>query len=150
MPLIPLIAAGLTLALAGGWDLKTGRIPNFITLGSLLLAFIELLIDPGRALASFCGFFALTLIPLLLFYHSKGRGIGGGDIKLLAAVGAWLGPELGLSLTLTALCLAAVTGLSIALYRKRSLKTIQLRLGPYFACSFALLLFFSSVQNPPW
>jgi leader peptidase (prepilin peptidase)/N-methyltransferase len=40
------------------------------------------------------GFFIISGFLLLLFYASKGRGIGGGDIKLMAGAGLLLGWEL--------------------------------------------------------
>ena len=40
------------------------------------------------------GFFAVSLFLLILYIATKGRGIGGGDIKLMAAAGLLLGWKL--------------------------------------------------------
>ena len=147
MLVTPLLFSGLTLALAGVTDLKTGKIPNILTFGSLLAALLYLIFRPQYAFNSICGLFTLSLLPLLLFYYSKGQGVGGGDIKLLAALGAWLGPEAGLALTLSALTMATLVGLGLSISQRRSLRTIHLRLGPYFAAAFILLLLFSYVRE---
>ena len=84
------IAIGLVV-IAVAWDLATRRIPNLLTFGAALAAFavhayVEGWTGAGTSLAGwvvgaafFFPFFAL-------------RGMGAGDVKLLAAVGAWLGP----------------------------------------------------------
>jgi prepilin peptidase CpaA len=91
--LLPLL---LSLWMAWG-DLKTRRIPNYLTLGTALagLGFQAALHGWGGLLAGFQGLalgFGLLIIPYLL------HGMGAGDVKALAALGAWLGPRLTLGL----------------------------------------------------
>jgi len=90
----------LPLALAAwiGWrDLKTRRIPNFLTLGVALSGLAFQLAYHGwsgltdGALGLVLGF-GLLFLPYLL------GGMGAGDVKALAALGAWLGPVLVLYL----------------------------------------------------
>lgn len=84
--LLPLL---LSLAIAG-WDLKRRRIPNYLTLGGALaglgfqLGYYGL---PGLldGLAGLGLGFGLLLVPYLL------GGMGAGDVKASAALGAWLG-----------------------------------------------------------
>jgi len=83
---------GLTIAsLACVTDLRTRRIPNVLTFGAalagLLYQFVSGGID-GLGHAAL-GWLAGGLIFILPFAV---RGLGGGDVKLLAALGAWLGP----------------------------------------------------------
>lgn len=54
------------------------------------------------------GFFAVSSFLLLIFYASKGRGIGGGDIKLMAGAGLLLGWELILLAFFIGCVLAAI------------------------------------------
>ena len=84
--ILPLL---LSLGMAG-CDLKTRRIPNFLTLGGVLgglgfqLGYHGL---PGLldGLAGLGLGFGLLLGPYLL------GGLGAGDVKASAALGAWLG-----------------------------------------------------------
>lgn len=111
------ITAALLLALlltAAVSDLRSHRIPNWVCAGILLLGFMAQCAEPGwtgplRALAGP----ALALLCLLPFYAR--RAVGAGDVKLLAAAGAWLGPlgvTLAAGVTLLSGLLLAVAGLA--------------------------------------
>ncbi len=85
--LFPLI---LTLWIAVG-DIRTHRIPNYLTLGIALsgLGYQIGLHGLDGAFQGILGLilgFGLLIIPYLL------GGMGAGDVKALAALGAWLGP----------------------------------------------------------
>jgi prepilin peptidase CpaA len=91
-PLLVAEAAAVGTGLvACGTDLAWRRIPNVLTFGSALggiawHAWADGLAGAGWALAGWvvgCS----VLLPLYLL-----RSLGAGDVKLLAAFGAWLGP----------------------------------------------------------
>ena len=72
-------------------DFRTKKIPNWITVPAAITGLAYHAIAPGGsgillALAGFAVGFALLLLPWLL------GGGGMGDVKLLAALGVWLGP----------------------------------------------------------
>jgi prepilin peptidase CpaA len=72
-------------------DVRTRRIPNLLTFGGALCAFVFFLIVGGlpalgHSLAGW-GVGLALFMPIFLL-----GGMGAGDVKLLAAVGAWLGP----------------------------------------------------------
>ncbi|MGH9172892.1 MAG: A24 family peptidase [Vicinamibacterales bacterium] len=73
------------------WDLSTRRIPNVLTFGAALLAFVTHgSLDGWSALGMSLGGWAVGVaffFPLFAL-----GGMGGGDVKLLGAIGAWLGP----------------------------------------------------------
>ena len=72
-------------------DLRTGRIPNLLTFGAagLALAFHGLAGNLGASGWSLAGW--LVGITLFVPFFWLG-GMGAGDVKLLAALGAWVGP----------------------------------------------------------
>ena len=104
---LPLIGASLTACFVAYTDQRTGKMPNLITLGSLGLAFSAQALLSGKEaiLTAFLGFVFCSLAPAGLFFFTKGQGIGGGDVKALMAIGAWLGPGLGLEAELFSLIL---------------------------------------------
>jgi prepilin peptidase CpaA len=85
-------AAVLTTAMiAVICDVRTRRIPNVLTLGSAVAALAFSLADGGLRGAGMA--MAGWLVgAALLFPIFALRGMGAGDVKLLAALAAWLGP----------------------------------------------------------
>lgn len=73
-------------------DLRSRRIPNALTLSAALAGLLAhwLIGGPEGALFSASGWLVGLLVFLPFFML---RGMGGGDVKLLAALGAWLGPQ---------------------------------------------------------
>lgn len=87
------IAVGAFTAAAAVVDIRLHRIPNYLTVPAAVLGLLYHMIlgenAPMSGLTSLAGFavgFSLLLLPWLL------GGGGMGDVKLLAALGSWLGP----------------------------------------------------------
>ena len=89
-------------ALIDGWKLK---VPNWLTFHMVIggLAFATYTGGSAGLLWAFAG--AVVGLALLLPLHMIG-GMGAGDVKLMAGIGAWMGP----SLTLGAFVVSVLAG----------------------------------------
>jgi prepilin peptidase CpaA len=97
-------------------DLKTRRIPNVLTLGAAAGACGHYVVAdglPGLGLA--LGGWAVGLLLFLPVFAL--RGMGGGDVKLVAALGAWLGPGLTVWLALFTALAGGPLAIAVALSR---------------------------------
>ena len=92
------------ILLAGASDLRTRRIPNALTVSGLGVALALRGATGVEPLASGLAGALIAFVPAALLVVAG--GLGGGDAKLLAAVGAFVGPA-GLP---TALFVTAVVG----------------------------------------
>jgi Type II secretory pathway, prepilin signal peptidase PulO and related peptidases len=75
-------------------DLRTHTIPFGINLFIFFLGVIRLLLDYQHFSVYLIGFFAVSGFLYLIYLVTRGKGMGGGDIKLMAAVGLLLGWKL--------------------------------------------------------
>lgn len=75
-------------------DWRTFEIPVGFNIFIGILGGIRVVTDLGHWYDYVIGFFAVSLFLLILYIATKGRGIGGGDIKLMAAAGLLLGWKL--------------------------------------------------------
>ena len=88
IPLLSPLAAGLIWATA--CDLRRRRIPNVLS-GAVFVTGLAISGYHGGASAVFSGLAASVLLLVVLYKPWHAGGIGGGDVKLAAAVGAWIG-----------------------------------------------------------
>ena len=118
-------AAALLCAIIGAvYDVRSRRVPNLLTLPAILFGLLLHLVlggwrQLGSALAAglICGFIFLIL--------NIAGGMGGGDVKLITAVGCIAGlPRTGYLLILTALA-GGVMALGLVLYRGRVKETVS-------------------------
>src|SRR5262245_5977142 len=89
-PLLLLSPLGAGLLGAIVVDLKTRRVPNAIS-GFVLVSGlgVNAYVNGARGVGS--GLAAAVIVLLALFVPWRARGLGGGDVKLAAATGAWIG-----------------------------------------------------------
>jgi prepilin peptidase CpaA len=76
---------------ASAWDIRTRRIPNVLTFGAAAAGALFALAQYGAAGLGWSVGGWLTAVALFFPFFAL-RGIGAGDVKLLGALGAWLGP----------------------------------------------------------
>lgn len=108
-------AAAIVIAvIAAVWDLKTRRIPNVLTFGAALAAIVVHLWLQGPAGAGWAVAGWLVGVAFFLPFFALG-GMGAGDVKLLGALGAWLGPGPVVWVALFSLIAGGIIGLAVAL-----------------------------------
>src|SRR4029079_15697313 len=106
----------LALALmAAVWDLRTRRIPNLLTFGgALIAAALHGYLGGWNAAGLSLAGWAVGLVLFLPFFALG--GLGAGDVKLLAAVGACVGPLAAVWVALFTSIAGGALALVVALY----------------------------------
>lgn len=130
-------ALGLTWALIAltGIDFDTQLLPDRITLplaaAGLLVNVQSLFVPPTQAIWGYVvGFLVLWVVYMLFKIITGKEGMGYGDFKLLAALGAWLGPtQLPLIILLSSF-VGAIIGLILLKVRQENQ---PFAFGPYIA-----------------
>lgn len=72
-------------------DFRTYEIPIELNITLLLIGLIRLGLDYKNWSLYLIGFFVISMFLYIVYLITKGRGIGGGDIKLMAVCGLILG-----------------------------------------------------------
>ena len=111
-------------------DFRTYEIPIGFNVFILTLGLIHLALDYQNWLLYVIGLVAVSGFLLLIYVITKGRGIGGGDIKLMAACGLLLGWKL----IIVAFIIGCVVGAVVHLLRMKITKESHvLAMGPYLS-----------------
>ncbi len=133
--LLPLIPAAFI-------DLKHYILPDSITIGCTLwgIASAALSISPTPIKDAFLGLLVCGGIFFLIAVLSKG-GMGLGDVKLAAAIGANFGWKIGVTSLFLSVLLGAVTGIVLMLLRKKGRKD-KIPFGPFMIVSIYICAFF--------
>ena len=118
-------------------DLRSRRIPARYDLLLLLAGLTARLQDPGELAEGLLAGVIFLAAGFLLYCAAGGRGLGGGDLKWIAASAVWL----GVWDTLRALFVAGITALFVQAVRRRpEEKEKTFAFGPYLALGTGLLL----------
>jgi leader peptidase (prepilin peptidase)/N-methyltransferase len=138
-------------------DLEHQLLPDCLTLPLLWLGLVTSLLPlsyPGSTLpaapdAAITGA-AIGYLSLWSVYHlfrlATGKeGMGHGDFKLLAALGAWLGWQMLLPIILASAAVGALTGIALILLRRHD-RGLPIPFGPFLAAAGWLAL----MWGPEW
>jgi leader peptidase (prepilin peptidase)/N-methyltransferase len=135
------LAAGLVftwvLIAASGIDVRTQLLPDQLTLPlmwlGLLLSLLPLRVDPATAIVGAAiGYLCLWAVYWLFKLTTGKEGMGYGDFKLLAALGAWMGPLALLPTVLLSSLIGAVVGGTVLALQGRDRGT-PIPFGPFIA-----------------
>ena len=132
-----LISLTILLAVATWSDIKFRKIPNWLILTGLATSFSFQILAGRIGLSSWCiglltGFGAL--FPMYLM-----RVMGAGDVKLMAVVGAFLGPGHAIGAVLATLVSGGVLAIGFAVAHGQLAKTLANVRGTMLQTCFSIL-----------
>lgn len=111
-------------------DYRTLEIPLPINIAILAIGIVHAAVDYTNILRYVIGFFSASLFLLLCLILTKGRGIGGGDIKLMAVAGLCLGwQNIVLALVIGCVVGSVIQCIIIAVTKKKK----RFAMGPYLS-----------------
>ncbi len=129
----------ILLIILSAVDIKKHEIPLWININILVIGIIHLILDYQNYLSYVIGFFAVSLPLYLILIFTKGQGIGGGDVKLMAAAGLLLGWKQIVLAFVLACIIGAIIHLSLMLAFKFGR---ELAFGPYLSAGIIIALFY--------
>ncbi len=130
-------------------DLDTFYLPDDITLP---LIWTGLLINMGgtfvdlrsAVIGAIAGYLALWIVFWAYKLATGKEGMGYGDFKLLAAIGAWLGWKMLPVVILLSSFVGAVVGISLIVFARHG-RNVPLPFGPYLALGGLIAMFWGDV-----
>ena len=127
-------------------DLKYQLIPDSIQISLFAFSFLFLItkgVTPKVFLDQVVAAFVVMLPILLLFFVTKGKGMGFGDVKLSFSMGFLLGIINGLIGLYIAFITGAAIGTLLVIFRKQKLKS-KIAFGPFLVLGLITMLFFGN------
>lgn len=137
-PVLPLAVLIAALCVCTVTDVECGYIFDIVTLPALAIE-VGMAGICGSWESSLQGALACASCIAVLYVCTCGRGIGLGDLKLAACIGAGLGPLGGITAVGAAFVLGAAHAL-VMLTQRRVARGDSLRFAPYMALGFVASL----------
>jgi leader peptidase (prepilin peptidase)/N-methyltransferase len=149
-----------TLIALTGIDLDTQLLPDSLTLPLLWLGLLAAaLLGRGAApvpvdlrsavLGAAAGYLSLWAVYHAFRLATGKEGMGYGDFKLLAALGAWLGWQMLLPVILFAAGSGAIIGVLLIVFRRHA-REVPIPFGPYLAIAGWIVMMASRELVAPW
>jgi len=129
-------------------DIDHQIIPDIITLPGIPIGFLTSFILPNLSykqslMGILIGGGSLYLVAWLYFVIKKKEGMGGGDIKLLAMIGAFIGWQGVLYTIFVASAVGTVSGILVMLRQQKGLK-LAIPFGPFLSIGAISYIFFGA------
>jgi leader peptidase (prepilin peptidase) / N-methyltransferase len=135
-------------------DLDTFYLPDSITLPLLWLGLLFNINGtytplPGAVIGAVAGYLSLWSVYWIFKWATGKEGMGYGDFKLLAAIGAWLGWQmLPLTILLSSLVGTAI-GIGLIVFAGRG-RSVPIPFGPYLAIAGMIALLHGPALTRAW
>ncbi len=134
-----------------GIDVGHKLLPDSLTLPMLwlgiLLSFFHVFVDlESSVIGAMAGYLSLWSVYILFKLITGKEGMGHGDFKLLAMLGAWMGWKMLFVIILTSSLVGASIGIAMILLKKTSRQT-QIPFGPYLAAAGWIALLWGEELN---
>ena len=136
-------------------DLDTQFLPDDLTLPLMWAGIVASAMGwTSVPLAASVGGAVVGYLSLWFMFHAyrliRGKeGMGAGDFKLLAALGAWMGWQLIPSIILLSSAVGALVGIGLIVMRRHD-KDVPIPFGPYLAGGGIAALFFGEQLTRLW
>src|SRR5512141_728543 len=132
-------------------DFDTQLLPDSITLplvwAGLLLNLSSTFVDLASAvIGAAAGYLSLWCVYWGFRFATGKEGMGFGDFKLLAAVGAWVGWQMLPLVVLASSFVGAVVGISLMVLARHG-RNVPIPFGPYLAAAGVIALFWGQRLN---
>ena len=129
-------------------DFDTQYLPDDITLpliwAGLVVNLWGTFVDLRSAvIGAIAGYLVLWSVYWLFRLVTGKEGMGFGDFKLLAAIGAWLGWKILPFVVLASSLVGAILGVALIIIAKRG-REVPMPFGPYLTIAAAIALFFGN------
>lgn len=129
------------LAVIAWTDARTMEIPDGLVLGVLAVGILSVFTVPGPGIWSRIGGMFVISLPMFLLTMVIPDAFGGGDIKLLAASGLFLGTKLSLLSFAFAVLGGGLYGIFLLVLRRKDKKE-HFAFGPFLCAGMTLGYFF--------
>lgn len=132
-------------------DLDTQLLPDSITLPLLWLGLAFNLLptftdSASSIVGAMAGYLSLWSVFWLFKLATGKEGMGYGDFKLLAALGAWLGWQMLPTIILLSSVVGATVGIALIVVARHG-RNVPIPFGPYLAAAGAIALFWGPQLN---
>lgn len=132
-------------------DLKKQLLPDNMTLpllwAGILLSFFDVFTDlSSSVIGAIAGYMILWSVYQLFKLVTKKEGMGFGDFKLLAALGAWVGFDYLPQIILVSSVVGSVAGISMLIFGKTKQQQ-PIPFGPYLAVAGWIALLWGETIN---
>lgn len=132
------------IMICAGTDLNTGLILNSITFPGIAIGVALSFLVPGMTpLQSLLGVLVSGGVVWIMFAVTRGRGMGGGDVKFMAMVGAFLGWDRGLLTLFLGALIGSVVGIARIASGKQERRD-PIPFGPFLSFGAIISMFFGA------
>ena len=137
----------LLLVACASADINKGIVPDLLIILIAVLGVISFTVVEGFTAQGFINHLIAAVsvsVPMLVLALIIKGAFGGGDIKLVAAAGLYLGLSLVIAGALMAFLLSGLYGIYLLLFKKAKAKS-RIKLAPFLAYGLAVAALFGEV-----